>query len=135
MSDEQPWTGGCLCGRRRYRLRNAPSRAGYCHCTMCRRATGGPFAALARFELADLEWVGEPPATYRSSPIAERGFCPECGSPLFLRYDNDGRIRMMVGSLDHPELITPSFHYGVESRLPWADCGMDLPQQETQERF
>lgn len=131
---QQDWTGGCLCGSRRYRFRAAPLAAGYCHCTMCRRATGGPFAVLVRAKLSEIVWSA-PPAVYRSSPIAKRGFCPECGSPLFLQYDDDDVIRLTAGTLDHPERVSPSGHYGVESRLSWTDCGAGLPEEETKERF
>ncbi|WP_441338882.1 GFA family protein [Mesorhizobium montanum] len=34
--------GGCLCGSIRYRLTVEP-RVHYCHCDMCRRATGSAF--------------------------------------------------------------------------------------------
>jgi hypothetical protein len=129
------WTGGCLCGTRRYRTTSDPLGAGYCHCTMCRKATGGPFAVLVRFEASAVQWEGEKPAVYRSSPIATRGYCPDCGGPLYLQYDDDDRIRLTAGSLDHPERITPTGHYGIESRVPWADCGAGLPGRETEERF
>nr|WP_156392488.1 GFA family protein [Rhizobium sp. Root482] len=56
------WTGGCLCGNRRYRLRKAPAHVGYCHCSMCRKATGGASAILARISTRDLEWTGCPRA-------------------------------------------------------------------------
>ncbi|WP_407866446.1 GFA family protein [Phyllobacterium phragmitis] len=135
MTEDADWTGGCLCGKRRYRFARPPSTSGYCHCSMCRRATGGPFAVLVRVDEDDLEWLSEPPATFRSSPIAKRGFCPDCGTPLFLRYDDDDRIRLTAGSLDHPERITPSYNYGIESRLPWVCYDDDLPGQPTQERF
>jgi hypothetical protein len=39
-------SGGCLCGAVRYRVKAAP-RVHYCHCDMCRRATGSAFAVLA----------------------------------------------------------------------------------------
>nr|WP_308737972.1 GFA family protein [Rhizobium sp. TH2] len=64
-----------------------------------------------------------------------RGFCPECGSPLFLQYDDDDLIRLTAGSLDHPERRTPAGHYGSESRLAWADVGPGLPEEETREKF
>lgn len=131
---QDDWGGGCLCGSRRYRFLNAPRYAGYCHCTMCRRATGGPFAVLVQVKLSQIEWTA-PPAVYRSSPIAERGFCPICGSPLFLQYDDSEFIRVTAGTLDHPDRIMPAGHYGIESRLPWADCGTGLPEEETRERF
>jgi hypothetical protein len=102
---------------------------------MCKKATGAPFAVLVRISEADLHWEGAKPAIFRSSPIATRGFCPNCGSPLLLNYDDDDFIRLTAGSLDHPELVRPEGHYGVESRLPWVDCWNDLPSEETQERF
>jgi hypothetical protein len=46
MSESTPWTGGCLCGERRYEFRGDPPHSGYCHCDMCKRATGGAFAIL-----------------------------------------------------------------------------------------
>jgi hypothetical protein len=128
-------TGGCQCGKRRYRANEPPTSIGYCHCNMCKKATGGPFALLVRFEPDSVEWLGTEPHTYRSSPIAERGFCPDCGTPLFLRYDDDARLRMTIGSLDHPEGFAPTHHYGVESRLPFIDCSAGLPEEETQESF
>ncbi len=129
------WTGGCLCGRRRYHFDADPVAVGLCHCNMCKKATGGPFAILVRVRQADLHWEADRPAIYRSSPIAVRGFCPDCGSPLLLDYDGDAYLRLTVGSLDQAEQVEPEGHYGIESRLPWVNCWADLPGEETQERF
>lgn len=134
MSDNR-WTGGCLCGSCRYEFEGETPHSGYCHCTMCKRATGGAFAILVQARRSSLMWTHETPVVFRSSPIATRGFCPKCGSPLFLQYDDDSLIRLTVGSLDHPERIQPTGHYGVESRLAWADIGQGLPEEETKERF
>ncbi|NKL79135.1 GFA family protein [Rhizobium leguminosarum] len=129
------WTGGCLCGSCRYEFAGDPPHSGYCHCDMCKKATGGPFAVLVQARIDDLAWTVGTPTSYRSSPIATRGFCGKCGTPLYLQYDGDELIRVTVGSLDHPEKIDPAGHYGAESRLDWADCGRGLPEEETQERF
>ncbi|AJD45916.1 GFA family protein [Rhizobium sp. SEMIA 4085] len=135
MNDQEKWTGGCLCGGCRYQFQGDRPHSGYCHCDMCKRATGGPFAVLVQARLSDLVWTTGKPSVYRSSPIATRGFCASCGTPLFLRYDGDELIRLTAGSLDHPERIRPAGHYGIESRLRWAECGPGLPEEETQERF
>lgn len=129
------WTGGCLCGRCRYEFAHDPLAVGLCHCDMCKKATGGPFAILVRVSEADLKWTDGAPQSYRSSPIASRGFCPHCGTPLYLDYDNDDKLRLTVGSLDYPEQVVPESHYGIESRLPWVNCWDDLPGEETKERL
>lgn len=72
--------GKCLCGAIEV---TAPDHheAGLCHCTMCRRWTGGPMFAVHCG--ADVQFNGAAPAVYRSSDWAERGFCPQCGTHLF----------------------------------------------------
>lgn len=69
------------------------------------------------------------PRSYRSSPIATRGFCDLCGTPLYLQYDVDELIRVTVG------WVRPEGYYDVESRLGWADGGRGLPEEKTQETF
>lgn len=132
--NSEMWSGGCLCGHCRYVVSEIPSHVGYCHCSMCRRATGGPFAVLIRVRAESLGW-SNPPASYRSSPIATRGFCPNCGTPLYLQYDDDDRIRVTVGSVDQPDVFAPQSHYGIEGRLSWIDCNSRLPEEETTQRW
>ncbi|MES0136306.1 hypothetical protein NKJ88_15305 [Mesorhizobium sp. M0016] len=46
-----------------------------------------------------LSWNSGTPTYRRSSPIAQRGFCPECGSPLSLCYDaSPTEIALHVGT-------------------------------------
>ena len=81
-----------------------------------------------------MTWQGEPTA-YRSSPIAVRTHCGRCGTPLALAYDNRDDVAISVGSMDEPQAVTPHHHYGIESRLAWADIGRDLPAKDTEERW
>jgi hypothetical protein len=127
--------GHCLCGYVRYDIIGPPLRVHYCHCEMCRRATGGPFAVLAWVARESLRWTSHGPAIRRSSPIAERGFCPECGTPLFLSYDGRDDIALTVGTLDDAACWAPTSHYGIESRLPWTDCGQGMRAVKTKESF
>jgi hypothetical protein len=124
-------TGGCQCGAVRYALHAAPEGAHLCHCRMCQKAVGGPFAALAPVREADLTWTRGRPAIFRSSPVAERGFCAACGTPLTFRYLRKGWIDVTIGSLDRPAEAPPELHYGVESRLAWLDGLAALPARPT----
>lgn len=130
------WTGGCLCGKRRYEVEADIKAVGICHCNMCKKATGGTFALLMRVPESAFRWTAAPPAIYRSSRLARRGFCPECGSPLYLDYDDDEYIRITAGSVDQVDRIPPpTSHYGIESRVSWVDCWSDLPGEPSQEQL
>ena len=124
-------SGGCQCGAVRFTGTAAPGVASLCNCRMCQRATGNLFAPLVEVPNEAVVWERGAPATYASSNIAERGFCAACGTPLFLR-DFDGDVtEFMIGALDHPEDVAPAYHYGVESRIPWAKSLDALPGYET----
>jgi hypothetical protein len=122
MTQIQTITGGCQCGRVRYTVQADPAEAYLCHCKMCQRATGGVAAAFVQVLQADLEWHGEPD-WYDSSPIAQRPFCANCGSPLGFRFrDGTTKIDLTVGSFDDPSIFRPKHHFAVESlHEAWLD--------------
>ena len=109
-------TGGCQCGAIRYALFAAPE-ATVCHCRMCQKAVGGPFAALSKVQKSDFAWTRGQPGTFRSSAAA-RDFRAACGTPLTFRYLNGDAIEVTTGSLDHPEGLRPVSNFGSEARVP-----------------
>jgi hypothetical protein len=120
MSDQRKpvLTGGCQCGAVRYALYSSPQQAGICHCRMCQKAVGGPFKAWANVSMGDFAWTRGTPATFRSSPVGERGFCSRCGTPLYFNYvERHDAISVTIGSLDTPGAVRLSRADGVESRL------------------
>ncbi|MDB5359516.1 MAG: hypothetical protein JWO51_813 [Rhodospirillales bacterium] len=127
-------TGGCLCGAVRFAITSEP-RVHYCHCGMCRRATGSAFAVFAWLPRPALHWLGAIPRTYRSSPIASRGFCGNCGAAITLDYDGSDEIALHVGCFDAPGRLAPAYHYGVEGRLGWVDIARHLPASRTKQRW
>jgi hypothetical protein len=124
-------TGGCQCGAVRYAVHAEPEGVHFCHCRMCQRAVGGPFAALAPVRRADMAWTRGAPALFASSSVAERGFCRDCGTPLSFAYSDSDWIDLTVGSFDRPDRVPPGLHYGTESRMPWLQLADDWPQSTT----
>ncbi len=126
-------TGGCQCGRVRYCVGIENDDAYLCHCRMCQRATGGVSIAFKNVKQADVTWQGEPDE-YASSPLAKRGFCQACGTPLTFRYVEDtDKIDLTVGSFDDPARFRPTAHFGAESIHPaWLDTGT-LPRTRADE--
>jgi hypothetical protein len=126
-------TGGCQCGRVRYVLSAAPHDVSVCHCRMCQKAVGGPFVALALVHANEITWTRGKPGVFRSSTIATRLFCADCGTPLAYVGDEKGDIELTTGSFDQPERVVPTRATGTESRMPWIDRLASLPGQTTQE--
>lgn len=120
-------SGRCLCGAVRYEVHGPLSDAHACHCGQCRRQSGHFIVATGArrsdFRLtADsaLKW-------YRSSEIAERGFCADCGSPLF--WDDGGEeISINAGSLDAPTGLTIKKHIFVDDKGDYYEIDDRLPQ-------
>jgi hypothetical protein len=63
----------------------------------------------------------------------ERGFCRNCGTPLFFRYVDKDRISVSLGSLDEPARVVPGKQYGVESRLSFVADLPGLPGTRTED--
>ena len=121
-------TGGCQCGRVRYRAVVENDDAYLCHCRMCQRATGGFAAAFVSVPNEALTWESGPD-WYRSSPIAERPFCRECGTPLGFRFLDGKQADLTVGTFDDPSAFVPVEHSGAEAlHEVWLDT-RDLPRQ------
>lgn len=128
-------TGGCQCGRVRYRVALEDDGAYLCHCRMCQRATGGVSVALKSVARTAVAWETREPDRHRSSPIAFRGFCAACGTPLTFKFadDESDRMDLTVGSFDDPYRFRPTHHFAVESRHEaWADT-RGLPETRSQD--
>ena len=100
--------GGCLCRATRYQATDY-DRVAHCHCATCKKATGAAFATWVCIKLSLFRQLSGEATFRRSSPKCSRGFCPECGTPLFMKYDGDDEIAVSLGSLDHPEGVSPDY--------------------------
>jgi hypothetical protein len=114
--------GGCLCGAVRYRFDAEPFNAGYCHCSMCRKASGAPVIAAASVPRDRLELLqGEAALVrYRSSPEVTRIFCGTCGGHLFFDVPAEpDSIDIWLGSLDAPDRVVPGYHIYTADAVAW----------------
>lgn len=91
-------TGRCLCGAVTYTAEAVDPDVHSCHCSMCRRWSGGPgFAA----SVGKVEFAGEENIVrFDSSAWAERGFCKTCGTNLFYRFKETDHYVMWMGTFD-----------------------------------
>lgn len=127
--------GSCLCGKVTYEVRGAPEVMYYCHCGMCRRATGSSFATNMVVREADFAVTSgqDRIKAYLSSPGEHRHFCSECGSPLFSRAESRrGKLSVRCGTLQDDSPIRPSAHLHTASKAPWTEICDRIPRFDGQ---
>lgn len=99
-------TGSCMCGAVRFTISVPVTETAACHCSMCRKWSGGVFMAL-QLPADVVKIEGEDAIkVFTSSAWAERAFCGTCGSNLFYRVTAEGpmqgEIHLAMGVLDDP---------------------------------
>ena len=109
-------TGRCLCGAVRYQIRGPLRPVVNCHCGQCRRTHGNvaAYTSAARADLVltedrGLKW-------YRSSEVARRGFCRNCGASLFWERLGEDRVAVAAGGIDPPSGLKTIRHIFVAAK-------------------
>ena len=121
--------GRCLCGAVQYEVRGPLRPVIYCHCNMCRRATGH-FVAATACAREDLKiHSSDALCWYQSSASARRGFCGACGSNLFWEPLGGDYISILAGSLEKPTGLVASEHIFTAEVGDYYSISDGLPQQ------
>ena len=106
------FTGGCACGAVRYEISAEPIFMNDCQCRDCQHASGtghGSYLTFAGRKAMTLtgkathwDMVGD------SGNVKTKGFCPACGSPVYLAYpERPDLITIHAASLDEPGRFKP----------------------------
>src|SRR5271154_2368654 len=125
----------CLCGASRLTVTRDPIGRFFCHCTICQKVYGKPFADVTYFWA---ESVALPVSQdivfrrYRPPPALRRGVCAKCGNPIvgFLRLA-PGLMLAFVPSQNFPrpaELAAPNRHIFYDRRVE--DIPDSIPKLE-----
>ena len=133
MSETVHHQGGCLCGAIRYDVLLPLEKLVHCHCTDCQKASGAGASANAVLPTGKLRFTqGEPKIFSKrvdSGNTLHRGFCGNCGSPIYPRRDHLPDITVLkVGSLDDSDGLSIAMSIWMKSRRPW----MPVDSQATQ---
>lgn len=130
MNQKSITEGGCLCGAVRYQVAGALRDVVNCHCGMCQRLHGsfGPHSKARKVNITVTRNDGL--AWYRTSDVARRGFCRNCGSGLFWEPFELDATGIIAGTLDGPTGLRTIGHIFVAEKPDFCDITDDLPQFE-----
>ena len=121
-------TGGCLCGAVRFQVAGVLRDVVNCHCSMCQKLHGS-FGAHSKARKSDITLIEDRGLKWhRTSKIAQRGFCKECGSSLFWRPDEQDATGILAGSLDQPTGLNTLGHIFISEKADFYDITDSLPQ-------
>ncbi|MEJ8574658.1 GFA family protein [Microbaculum marinum] len=101
MNEAAMKTGRCLCGAVRFEATPKHDEMGVCHCSKCRRWSGGAFMAVEcgnSVRVNDDSQLG----VYVSSDWGERVFCKTCGTTLFWRMQDGSEYAVSAQAFDDP---------------------------------
>ena len=133
--------GSCFCGRVQLISASLPKSVTLCHCKQCQKMGGGAFLPFGDFENEDIAFKSageeEPlikaiPSEFKrnNTPIAYRGHCGYCGSPLFMKYHCRPDVTSIaMGIIDNAsvkgELPKPCEHIFLKEKACWWNLGDD----------
>lgn len=127
--------GSCLCGAVRFSARWPSKWVAHCHCTRCQRAHGAPFVTWAGFDAAAVA-IEDDQAALRWHVADEggtRGFCGQCGSPMFFKSDRwPGELHIARALFTEALDREPLAHVFYETHVQWVSLGDDLPRKVSQ---
>jgi hypothetical protein len=75
----------CPCGASRFTIDGDPIGRFFCHCTICQKVYGKPFADVTYFRADAVALPSDQPVAfrrYRSPPALRRGTCARCNNPV-----------------------------------------------------
>ncbi len=118
-----PLHGGCLCGAARYRLTARPRAVNACHCTDCKKSSGGAFGLFLHatddifvHECGDLAHWRKTAESGREVDIAR---CAACGTRLWHQPVSAPQFRFIAaGTLDDASWAVPTSHIWAKTRAP-----------------
>jgi hypothetical protein len=126
----ETYQGGCHCGALRYEFEVLLRDIAHCHCTICRRSTGGIATTWITVPLTSFRWLSGTPREYASSSSCTRHFCPTCGAHLTLFTTlSPETLDVTVATLDQPQNAPAGRHIWVQSKLPWLHLDPHLPEE------
>ncbi|EAQ66864.1 hypothetical protein MED121_13090 [Marinomonas sp. MED121] len=130
------YKGSCLCGSIQFELKGGVEDPIYCHCSLCRKASGSAFATNGFIKALDLVLSDAKSSLtyYEASQGKCKYFCSNCGTPIYSANAADpDRLRIRLGVFDTEIEERPISHNFITSKANWEDLDADLPVYDKHE--
>ncbi|UWQ79100.1 GFA family protein [Leisingera sp. S132] len=120
--------GSCLCGDIRFETAAKPQNASMCHCSQCRKQSGGIWAS-AQVRDEEIAITG-PVSWFEATPQAKRGSCLRCGSFLFWKAAGEDSTSFALGAVDGNTGLSVEKHIFTASKGDYYRIADGVPQED-----
>ena len=112
--------GSCLCGALRYEIEGDIEGVWMCHCSNCRKVSGGMGNTIMIVPRERFRWLAgeDHRVTYAPRPTYSITRCKTCGTPLPAEED-ETNIYVTAGTLDDPLDAGIVSHIFYGSKADW----------------
>src|SRR5512132_1706666 len=126
--------GSCQCGGVGFEVTGPFIILTYCHCTTCKKLSGGVGTANGRVRSESIRVLrgADLLRTYQPEEGSAKTFCSVCGSNLFGGgWPESEESSVRLSAIDSPFDERPEAHHFVRSVAPWESLPDDgLPRYE-----
>jgi hypothetical protein len=115
-------SGSCHCGAVRFEVTEDFSAVRICHCTTCKKLSGGAGTTNGRARTDTIRVVAgeELIRTYQPDEGSSKSFCSQCGSNLFGGgWPESESSSVRISAIDSPFDRKPEAHTYLRSVAPW----------------
>jgi hypothetical protein len=126
--------GSCQCGGVQFELADEFLSMTFCHCTTCKKLSGGVGTANGRARSEAIRIVAgqELLRTYQPDEGSAKTFCSVCGSNLFGGgWPDSEQASVRLSAIDTPFEGRPQKHIFVHSVAPWETLPNDGLQRSS----
>ena len=118
----------CLCGGVKIRIQGKLRHVINCHCSQCLK-THGNFAAYTSCLEDRIDFINKKTLKwYRSSKIAKRGFCSNCGASIFYKLLKSENISIAAGMFHNPTKLKTHSNIYTKGRLDYYKLDSKIPK-------
>jgi hypothetical protein len=117
-----PLSGSCHCGTVHFEVDGPFERLTFCHCTTCKKISGGGGTANGRARSDSIRVLSGAEAlrTYQPAEGSAKTFCSQCGSNLFGGgWPESENCSVRLSAIDSPIEQRPEAHLYVRSLAVW----------------
>ena len=118
----------CLCGGVKIKVKGKLRHVINCHCFQCMK-THGNYAAYTACPVENVTFVKKKTLKwYKSSNIAKRGFCSNCGASMFYKIFKSNNISISAGMFHNPTKLKTHSNIFTKGKMDYYKLDLILPK-------